>query len=145
MRKLRERQHQVSDRRAAHVKQVQVERERSAGCDAMAVQVGCPKDKRAGPVGEPARSAGQSRWLEHTRIGACGADLALARPRAIGYTRDPLEDGAKRAPQDIGRLSRRKVYRLARHKGKSQRIESEMQAPILCPSVAQIGTASCRG
>jgi hypothetical protein len=28
------------------------------------------------------------------------------------------------------------VHRFARHKGKSQRIESEMQAPILCPSVA---------
>src|ERR1017187_4574235 len=53
-----------------------------------------------------------------------GAARAAAVDRR--HARDPLKDGAKRAPQDIGRFSRRKVYRLARHKGKSQRIEPKM-------------------
>ena len=121
-RQFTKRQHQVRDRRTLHIEQVQIEMKAVPGLYRPPIQMVRSKDKRTRPIRQPARTGGKRRRLKHPRVGTRLAYLAATRPGAVRHARNPPEYVAKRAAQNIGRFTRRKINRLARAKRKTQRI-----------------------
>src|SRR3954451_17025297 len=89
------------------------------------------KHKGPRPVGEPAWPGRERTGLEHPRIRTARAPFALARAPALRYARNPAENRAKGAPQDVRRFARGETDALAGNKRKSEGMQPEQQDYIL--------------